>query len=75
MKENKFDFFEYFPVAIEEDKETQAVINQVSDFIKSLPLSTADNDKLVSMMAGLLHTARKNAYLSGGRAAARLFSE
>lgn len=75
MKENKFDFFEHFTAAIEEDKETAVNVEQVFDFIRSLPLSAADNDKLVKMMTGLLRTARKNMYLAGGCAAARLFLE
>ena len=69
----KFDFFEQFVNEIEADKDTAELVEQVSDLIHSLQLDSADKDRLVIAMSDLLNIARRNMYLAGGCAAARLF--
>ncbi len=40
-------------------------MQKLSDFIKDLPLSKADNDKLVHMMAEQVCAAERNAFFQG----------
>lgn len=50
---------------IKRTKEFYQASRQISDFIKGLPLSTEDNDKLVSRLVEYTNTVERSAALFG----------
>lgn len=50
---------------IKRTKEFYQASRQISDFIKGLPLSTEDNDKLVSRLVEYTNTVERNAAIFG----------
>lgn len=48
-----------------QSKEYLEKVKRVSDFINGLPLSHADNDKLISLMLDQNNQARQDAFLQG----------
>ena len=50
---------------IEQSEEYLEKVKRVSDFINGLPLSHADNDKLISLMLEQNNQARTDAFLQG----------
>lgn len=50
---------------IKRTKEFYQASRQISDFIKGLPLSTEDNDKLVHNLVKYTNTVERNAALFG----------
>jgi hypothetical protein len=48
-----------------QSEEYLAKVKRVSDFINGLPLSHADNDKLISLMLDQNNQARTDAFLQG----------
>lgn len=52
-------------IEIRHPPEVLEQIQELSDFIKELPLSKADNDKLVHMMAEQVCAAERNAFFQG----------
>lgn len=50
---------------IKRTKEFYQASRQISDFIKGLPLSTEDNDKLVHNLVEYTNTVERNAALFG----------
>lgn len=51
-----------FAIEIKRPPKILEQMRELSDFIKDLPLSRADNDKLVSLMAEQVCTVKRNAF-------------
>lgn len=50
---------------IERTEEFVQTANELSNFLRSLPLNNEDNDKLISLMVKQVNTAEKGAFLHG----------
>ena len=50
---------------IEHGPETLEVVKELSDFVANLPLSHADNDKLIHLMTDQLEVAEREQFLRG----------
>lgn len=65
-------------VVIEHGEETLKIAKKLSDLVAGLPLSRADNDKLVHMMKDQLTVAEREQFLKGfdlGLKMAAIFNE
>ena len=52
-------------IQIERSQEFTDEAQKLSDFVKGLPLSSADNEKLVALMVNQVLVAEKNAFMQG----------
>ena len=52
-------------IQIKRSQEFKDEAQKLSDFVKDLPLSSAENEKLVALMVNQVLVAEKNAFMQG----------
>ena len=56
-----------FKIKVEDTEEFKKAARELSDFVHSLPLSYADNDKLIKLMVTQVCQAEKQAFEQGAQ--------